>query len=64
MDEIIVSEYWSDDKMLNAKVVKSPLYDNAFKLVMKNILEDREIFKFHRHLEVAENEAEDFVTNV
>lgn len=64
MDEIIVSEYWSNDKMLNAKVVKGPLYGDAFKLVMKNIVEDKEIFKFHRHLEVAENEAEDFVTNV
>jgi len=63
MDEITVSEYWSDDKIKNAKVIKGPLYGDAFKLVMKNIVEDREIFKFHRHLDVAENEAEDFVSN-
>lgn len=64
MDDIIVSEYWSEDKIRNAKVVKGPLYGDAFKLVMKNIVEDKEIFKFHRHLDVAENEAEDFVSNV
>lgn len=64
MDETIISEYWSSDKILSAKIIKGPLYGDAFKLVMKDIVENKEIFKFHRHLTVAQKEAEEFISNV
>ena len=58
--ENIVDEYWSHDKNKHARIFTSNFYPSSFKLVLTNIEHDKEFFKFHRELSVAQDEAEDF----
>lgn len=62
INEIVVSEYWSEDKNKNAKVLSSKtIYPDMFKLVFKESNQDYEMFKFFKDLDKAVIEAKNYV---
>jgi hypothetical protein len=62
VDEIVVSEFWSEDKTKHAKVCSNQtIYPNMFKLVMNESDKNHQIFKFFKDLNKAEMDAEDYV---
>lgn len=63
MKEDIIDEYWSVDRSRCASIIKSDRYPSSYKLITKDIKSDKEAFKFHIFLEVAQDEAEDFILN-
>ena len=62
MEEIVVSDYFSESKERHAKVLKSSLYPGTYKIVMLDIHKNSESFIYDMYLDSAENRAEDFVT--
>lgn len=64
VDEIVVSEFWSEDKTKHAKVCSNQtIYPNMFKLIMKESSEDHQIFKFFKDLDKAELDAKHYILN-
>ncbi len=62
VDEIVVSEYWSEDKTKNTKVLSSKaIYPNMYKLVMKESDNNNQMFKFFKDLDKADLEAKNYV---
>jgi len=62
VDEIVVSEYWSEDKTKNTKVLSSKaIYPNMYKLVMKESDNNNQMFKFFKDLDKADLEARNYV---
>ena len=62
INEIVVSEYWSENKNKYAKVLSSKtVYPDMFKLVFKESSRDHQTFKFFKDLDKAELEAKNYV---
>ncbi len=63
-DEIVVLEYWSEDKTRNTKVLSSKTtYPDMYKLVMKESNQQNQMFKFFKDLYKAELEAKEYVVS-
>ena len=63
-DEIVVMEYWSEDKTKNTKVLSSKtIYPDMYKLVMKESVHNRQLFKFFKDLYKAELEAKEYIVS-
>jgi hypothetical protein len=62
MEEIVISDFFSESKERQAKVLKSSLYPGTYKIVMLDNHKNLESFIYDMYLESAENRAENFVT--
>jgi hypothetical protein len=62
VDEIVVMEYWSEDKTKHTKVLSSKaIYPDMYKLVMKESDHSNQMFKFFKDLDKADLEAKNYV---
>jgi hypothetical protein len=62
MEEIILSDFFSESKERHAKVLKSSLYPGTYKIVMLDNRKNSESFIYDMYLESAKSRAENFVT--